>query len=162
MLWITCGQVTFSTIAHVCATFFYADASFVVGEEEIRITKLSTRRRPLGSRRLRRRRGHAKRKNPISGPGCGRGSSPTTCSGYVPRKETDVEDPKRGSLAAGAPGQATSEIRLPRTPVNTSTGRQATLRQGLDAVAGSDAAAREYVGSQPAPVYEAAQHPRTC
>ena len=37
------------------------------------------------------------------------GSSPTTCSGYVPRKETDVEDPDRGSLAAGAPGQVTSK-----------------------------------------------------
>jgi hypothetical protein len=48
---------------------------------------------------------------------------------------------------------------LPRTPVNTSGGRRAFLRQRLDAVAGSDPTARKYVGSQPAPVYEAAQHP---
>ena len=34
-----------------------------------------------------------------------------------------------------------------------------TLRQRLDAVAGPDPAAREYVGPQPAPVYETAQHP---
>jgi hypothetical protein len=34
-----------------------------------------------------------------------------------------------------------------------------TLRQRLDAVAGSDRADREHVGSQPAPVHEAAQHP---
>jgi hypothetical protein len=44
-------------------------------------------------------------------------------------------------------------IPLPRTPVNTSRGRQVSLWQRLDAVAGSDRAAREYVGSQPAPVY---------
>src|SRR5215204_573023 len=44
-------------------------------------------------------------------------------------------------------------IPLPRTPVNTSRGRQVSLWQRLDAVAGSDHAAREYVGSQPAPVY---------
>src|ERR671910_3784484 len=48
---------------------------------------------------------------------------------------------------------------LPGTWVNTSGGRQAPLRQCLDAVAGSDPTARKYVGSQPAPVYEAAQHP---
>jgi hypothetical protein len=62
-----------------------------------------------GSGRLRRRRGRAKRRNPVLGPGCGRGSSPTTCSGYVPRKERDAEDTERGSLAAGALGQAISE-----------------------------------------------------
>src|SRR5215217_1838218 len=38
----------------------------------------------------------------------------------------------------------------PRTPVNTSRGRQVSLWQRLDAVASSDRAAREYVGSQPA------------
>jgi 4-hydroxy-4-methyl-2-oxoglutarate aldolase len=43
-------------------------------------------------------------RNPILGPGYGRGSSPTTCSGYVPRNEADVKDPERGSLAAGALG----------------------------------------------------------
>jgi len=48
---------------------------------------------------------------------------------------------------------------LPRTPVNTSRGRQATLRQRLDAVAGPDHTAREHVGPQPAPVHEAAQDP---
>ncbi len=30
------------------------------------------------------------------------------------------------------------------------------LRYGLDAISGLDPTAREYVGSQPAPVYEAA------
>jgi hypothetical protein len=34
-----------------------------------------------------------------------------------------------------------------------------TLRQRLDAVADPNPAAREYVGPQPAPVYETAQHP---
>ena len=43
--------------------------------------------------------------------------------------------------------------------MNTRGGRQASLRQCLDAVAGSDPTAREYVGSQPAPVHEAAQDP---
>src|SRR5829696_2316981 len=47
----------------------------------------------------------------------------------------------------------------PRTSVNTSRGRQATLRQRLDAVAGPDHTTREHVGPQPAPVYEAAQDP---
>jgi len=37
-----------------------------------------------------------------------------------------------------------------------------TLRQRLDEVAGPDPSACEYVGSQPAPVYEAAQHSRPC
>ena len=67
-------------------------------------TTASWSSRPRGSRRLRRRRGRAKRRNPVSGPGCGRGSSPTTCSGYVPRKERDAEDTERGNLAAGALG----------------------------------------------------------
>ena len=35
----------------------------------------------------------------------------------------------------------------------------ALLRQRLDIVAGTDPAVREHVGSQPAPVYEAALHP---
>src|SRR5215207_25293 len=53
---------------------------------------------------------------------------------------------------------------LPRTLllggwVNTSGGQQVSLRQCLDAVAGSDPTARKYVGPQPAPVHEAAQHP---
>jgi hypothetical protein len=47
---------------------------------------------------------------------------------------------------------------LPHTPGNTSRGQQVTLRQRLDAVAGSDPTAREYVGSQSATVYEATQH----
>jgi hypothetical protein len=37
-----------------------------------------------------------------------------------------------------------------------------SLRQRLDAVAGPDPTARERVGSQPALVYEATQHSRTC
>src|SRR5215212_5999333 len=48
---------------------------------------------------------------------------------------------------------ATFHTVSPRTPVNISRGRQVSLWQRLDAVAGSDRAAREYVGSQPAPVY---------
>src|SRR5215213_1321268 len=56
------------------------------------------------------------------------------------------------------PASELPRIPLPRTPVNTSRGRQVFLWQRLDAVAGSDHAAREYVGSQPAPVYEATQH----
>src|SRR5215216_4184861 len=46
----------------------------------------------------------------------------------------------------------------PRTWVNTSRGRQATLRQRLDSVAGSDPTARQYVGSQSASVYKATHH----
>jgi hypothetical protein len=44
-------------------------------------------------------------------------------------------------------------ILIPRPRVNNGRGRQATLRQRLDAVAGPDLTAREYVGSQPASVY---------
>src|SRR5918993_871130 len=63
--------------------------------------------------------------------------------------------PRRSS--SSRPSQFRS-ICLPRNRVNTSRGRQAILHQRLDAVAGSDPTARKYVGSQPASMYEAAQH----
>lgn len=44
----------------------------------------------------------------VAGPArtvlCGQGNSLTTCSGYVPGKETDGEDPEQGSFAARALG----------------------------------------------------------
>jgi hypothetical protein len=49
-------------------------------------------------------------------------------------------------------------ISLPRTPVSNGRGRQATLPQRRNALTGPDPTAREYVGSQPASVYEAAKH----
>ena len=52
--------------------------------------------------------------------------------------------------------------RLLRTLVNSGGDGEVTLRQRLYAVAGPDPTAREYVSSQPAPVYEATQYSSTC
>jgi hypothetical protein len=63
----------------------------------------------------------------------------------VALREESIYDPESGL----------PRIPLPRTRVNNGRGRQATLPQRLDAVAGPDPTAREHIGSQPASVHEA-------